>query len=103
MFCLETEVSVVLIGVSIFTKEGEKSQSILRFGEPEVKKNLLGLSDVSRQYIHDDGNLFNSLTKEDLFKPIKVKARFDKGYDGKYSLKISEFVDTQGKKHCFEI
>lgn len=100
---METEVSVVLIGVSVFSKEGEKTQSILRFGEPEVKKNMLGLSDVSRQYIHDDGELFKTLTKEDLFKPIKVKARFDKGYDGKYSLKIIEFTDIQGKKHSFEV
>lgn len=96
---METEVQVVLVGVSVFKKDGEKAQTILRFGEPEIKKNLLGLSDVSRQYIQDDGLLFNTLTKEDLFKPMKVKAVFNKGYDGKYSLKISELVDANGVIH----
>lgn len=100
---METEVQVVLVGVSIFQKDGEKAQSILRFGEPEVKKNLIGLSDVSRQYIHDDGELFKCITKEDLFKPVKVKAVFSKGYDGKYSLKISELVDNNGILHKFDI
>lgn len=96
---METEVQIVLVGVSIFKKDGEQAQTILRFGEPEVKQSLLGLSDVSRQYIHDDGRLFKALTKEDLFKPMKVKACFQKSFDGKYSLKISELVDVNGEVH----